>query len=159
MLSVGNTFCYSCFLQLSIQSLLLASVLSESWAWINRPPLPQRRLKGVVREGRHFSWLRAAVVMWPRSLGWPGHLRMLQQRLLWAVFCTGKALSEQIGHLQSGFEMGGDVCCGYKQQPVRHIRTALAWSSSCISLCLYKNDDLNGELKNTLFPCYFLDVV
>lgn len=60
------------------------------------------------------------------------------------VFYTGHAFSEQSIQLQSGFEMGGDISCAYKQQPLRQIQTALAWSSSCISLCLYKNNDLNG---------------
>lgn len=56
------------------------------------------------------------------------------------VFCTGNAFSEQSLQLQSGFEMGAGVSCGYKQQPV----------------CLYKSCDLNGELKNSLFPGCFL---
>lgn len=155
MPSVGNIFCYSCFLQLSIWSFLLALVLTELWAWTNRPLPPQRRLKGVVRN--FFFWPTVAVVMWSRSLG-RSFENAATETHSGVVFYTGNI--EQSIQLQSGFEIGGGVSCGYKHQPLGQIQTALAWGSSCISLCLYKNNDLNGWIEkyfiSLLFPECFL---
>lgn len=95
--------------------------------------------------------------MWSRSLG-RSFENAATETHSGVVFYTGNI--EQSIQLQSGFEIGGGVSCGYKHQPLGHIQTALAWGSSCISLCLYKNNDLNGWIEkyfiSLLFPECFL---